>query len=89
MWFWIILIVVLVALLGGVVYTYGVAWVVYRDYLTRQPELKGKNIYHLTKREIGKILGGSAGCFHTVDILADITAALAGLVPVQQPDARK
>lgn len=53
------------------------------------PELKGKNIYHLTKREIGKILGGSAGCFHTVDILADITAALAGLVPVQQPDARK
>jgi len=42
MWFWIILIVVLIALLGGVVYTYGVAWVVYRDYLTRQPELKGK-----------------------------------------------
>ena len=32
----------------------------------------GKDIRAIKKREVGKILGGALGCFHFVDIVADI-----------------
>ncbi len=40
------------------------------------PELKGMNMLTLSKRDIGRIIGGSSGCFHLVDIVADIVTAL-------------
>ncbi len=35
----------------------------------------GKKIDDLTKREVGKLIGGSNGCFHLVDIVADMAKA--------------
>ena len=35
----------------------------------------GKNIDDLTKREVGALIGGSEGCFHLVDIVADVAKA--------------
>ena len=35
----------------------------------------GKNIDDLTKREVGASSGGSEGCFHLVDIVADVAKA--------------
>jgi hypothetical protein len=34
------------------------------------------NLYDIRKRDVGKVLGGAEGCFHFVDILADIAMAL-------------
>lgn len=39
-------------------------------------DMLGLNLNTVAKRDIGKILGGSAGCFHMVDIMADILAAI-------------
>lgn len=39
----------------------------------------GKTIDELTKREVGKLIGGALGCFHLVDIVADMTAAASRL----------
>ena len=36
----------------------------------------GKSIDKFDKREVGKILGGGPGCFHLVDIVANITTAV-------------
>ena len=35
----------------------------------------GRNIDELTKREIGGMIGGPNGCFHLVDIVADMAKA--------------
>ena len=35
----------------------------------------GKKIDDLTKREVGSLIGGSEGCFHLVDIVADVAKA--------------
>lgn len=45
------------------------------------PELIGMNMKTMTKRDIGRILGGSAGCFHMVDIVADLTTAMRRALP--------
>ncbi len=35
----------------------------------------GRNIDELSKREVGKLIGGSYGCFHLVDIVSDMSKA--------------
>ena len=39
----------------------------------------GKDIRAIKKREVGKILGGALGCFHFVDIVADIADMAKGI----------
>ena len=39
----------------------------------------GLNIHELTKRDIGKLIGGSYGCFHFVDIIYDLIEMAAEL----------
>ena len=36
----------------------------------------GMNLRDISKRDIGKVLGGAEGCFHFVDILADIAVVI-------------
>lgn len=43
----------------------------------------GKNIHELTKRDIGGSIGGSHGCFHLVDIVADLAKAARDLHEVE------
>lgn len=45
------------------------------DHLDPQ-EVIGMNLYDIKKRDVGKVLGGPHGCFHFVDILADIASAI-------------
>ncbi|MBR5228782.1 MAG: DUF2889 domain-containing protein [Firmicutes bacterium] len=40
---------------------------------THAEDFVGKDIRAIKKREVGKILGGALGCFHFVDIVADLT----------------
>ena len=35
----------------------------------------GRQIDELTKKETGKLIGGSGGCFHLTDIVADMAKA--------------
>ena len=39
----------------------------------------GKDIRSLAKRDVGKLIGGPMGCFHLVDIVADVAAAVRDL----------
>jgi hypothetical protein len=41
-----------------------------------ETQLVGKNIYHLKKTDIIKLLGQSEGCYHLVDITADLLQAI-------------
>lgn len=44
------------------------------DHLHRE-QFIGKDIRGFAKRDVGKISGGSSGCYHLVDIVADISDA--------------
>jgi hypothetical protein len=50
---------------------------------TKAESFIGQPVDSFKKRDIGKILGGAPGCFHLVDIVYDMSTAVAELPPVK------